>query len=164
MTLDKRDRLDRGTRLLIGLIGLIASAAAGACAGTTTIPGEILDDRITLQQTTAPLDTWLSLVNRGSTPCELVAVVTDIPANALPVKDGRVVFEESGAPDVVAPDDAYAEIDGRPATRPNVVQPGQTVRKQLTMSRMPDRAERIVFCNGPGDYQRGRLIVLRFER
>jgi uncharacterized cupredoxin-like copper-binding protein len=84
-----------------------------------------------------------------------------------------VVLSMSGSPqDEAYPMDAYVEIDGRPATgddpvragRHAVVEPGETARVQLALTGMPEREERVIVCNGPGDYEAGRYTVLRFDR
>ena len=143
---------------------LLAAGLVAGCAAPTTIRGEIHDDRITFAQPFAPPDAWAELTNRGSLPCELAGALTEVAPDALPVEAGRVVFDLRGEPQSVDRMEAYSEVGGQAVEQPPIVQPGQTVRTQLTMSGTPERAERILLCNGPGDYERGRYAVLRFER
>jgi len=97
---------------------------------------------------------------------------TELPPHALPVRDGRVVMSLSGAHDVVTPLANYAEIDGKQVVSdgtldetgpPIIVRPGETMRTQTGFKGTPD-GERIFVCNGPGDYEAGRYVVLAFER
>lgn len=116
---------------------------------------------------------WLELSNVGAEPCDLVVIRTELGPDALPLDGERVILSVSGSPeDGAYPMDAYVEIDGQPAGvedpvragRQAVVEPGKTARVQLALTGMPEREERVIVCNGPGDYEAGRYAVLRFDR
>lgn len=168
----KRGRGDRG-RWLVFLLAVI-----GACqpvGGAPTITGEIDDNAIRLAQSSAPAAARLELTNVGATPCDLVPMLTAVPAGALPVIDGRVVMSLSGSDDVAAPMEAYIELNGEPVDRGEGglmtdqgwitrVNPGDVVLLDVGLQGAPERADRIVVCNGPGDYEAGRYATLAFER
>jgi hypothetical protein len=44
------------------------------------------------------------------------------------------------------------------------VNPGDVVVLDVGLKGIPDRWERIIACNGPGDYGAGRYAVLAFDR
>ena len=157
------------------LRGAIAALAAlSACTGAeATISGEIRDDAIVLAQPSGPQSVWLELSNVGAVPCDLAVVRTELAPDSLPLEGGRVVLSQSGSPQGEAyPMEAYVEIEGEPATyddpvregRQALVEPGQTARVQLALTGMPEREERVILCNGAGDYEAGRYAVLRFDR
>ncbi len=153
---------------------MVALATLSACTGTeATIAGEIRDESIVLAQDSGPQSVWLELANLGAEPCDLLVIRTELRSDALPTDGERVILSMSGAPEGEAsPMDAYVEIDGQPAGgadplragRHAVVEPGQTARVQLALTGMPELEERVIVCNGPGDYEAGRYAVLRFDR
>jgi hypothetical protein len=153
---------------------IAAVATLSACIGAEpTISGEIRETSIVLAQDTGPQSVWLELSNVGVEPCDLVVIRTELDPNALPLDGERVALSMSGTPAGEAyPMEAYVEIDGEPAGaddpvragRQAVVEPGETARVQLALTGMPEREERVVVCNGPGDYEAGRYAVLRFDR
>ncbi|HVL52922.1 MAG TPA: hypothetical protein VM344_01520 [Vitreimonas sp.] len=160
-----------------GLILTAALALMGllpACtSGETTITGDIYDDSVSLAQASGPQSVWLELSNRGHLPCDLVAIRTELAPETLPTEDGRITLSTSGSPkDDAYPMDVYIEIDGESGGvddavqtgRHAVVEPGQTVRLQLAFTSMPEREERVIACNGAGDYGSGRYAVLPFDR
>lgn len=150
----------------------IVGLALAACASEPTIVGQITDSAINLEQQTAPQSVWLELTNVGSAECELLAVRTELPPDSLQVEEGRIVVGSSGLDGPASAMAAYVEIDGQPAGGEGVgaggshavVQPGETARIQLALTGTPERAERVILCNGPGDYGSGRYVVLRFDR
>jgi hypothetical protein len=152
---------------------MVALATLSACTGAeATITGEIRDDSIVLVQDSGPQSVWLELSNVGDEPCDLVVIRTELIPEALPLDGERVMLSMSGNPeDEAYPMDAYVEIDGQPAGvedpvragRQAVVEPGRTVRVQLVLTAMPEE-ERVIVCNGPGDYEAGRYAVLPFDR
>ena len=75
----------------------------------------------------------------------------------------------------VAPMEAYVELNGKPVERGDGglltdqgwitrIDPGDVVMLDVGLEGTPDRADRIVVCNGPGDYEAGRYAVLAFDR
>lgn len=127
-----------GRRPVSGLLAAALVTLVG-CQSDPTIRGEIDDVEIRLEQEHAPDSVWLELSNVGTEPCEFVAMWTELPPHALPVRDGRVVMSLSGARDVVTPLANYAEIDGKQVVSdgtldetgsPIIVRPGETLRTQ----------------------------------
>jgi len=155
--------------LLLLWIGL-----TGCQAAVPTIHGEIHDTQIRLTQDRAPAAARVELTNLGAKACELVPVLSSLPARSLPVADGRVQLSLSGADDAAAPMEAYVELNGEPVDRPGGllteqgwvtrVDPGDTVLLDVGLERIPDAWERFLICNGPGDYEAGRYAVLGFDR
>lgn len=60
--------------------------------------------------------------------------------------------------------DPRSVLRGRGEGQPASVAPGQTARIQMVQAWIPDEGERVITCNGPSDYERGRYAVLRYER
>ena len=171
--------LDRPERLGAGRVAvlLLVSAAMIGCqmlASPQTITGEIDDTAIRLAQDSGPAAVRLELTHVGSTPCELVPMLTPLPPEELPVVDGRVVMTLSGDDDRPAPMEAYVELNGEPFAREGMmteqgwvtrVHPGDEVMLDIGLQGIPpDRSERIVVCNGRGDYETGRYAVVAFDR
>jgi hypothetical protein len=148
----------------------------GACASfgsEPTIGGEIDDHEIRLERSSGPPSVWLELENVGAAPCALVPMLAAMPVDSLPVSNGRVVMGMSGDPAIPYPFEAYAELNGEPVERDaemtdegwvTLVNPGDVVRLQLALTGVPDAEERLVVCNGAGDYAAGRFAVLDWER
>lgn len=161
-------------RLPTVAVAVAALVTLSACTGAeATITGEIRDDSIVLAQDSGPQSVWLELSNVGAAACDLVVIRTELVPEALPVEGDKVILSMSGSPEGEAyPMDAAVEIDGQNAGVENpvragrqaVVEPGKTARVQLALTGMPEREERVVVCNGPGDYEAGRYAVLRFDR
>ena len=139
-----------------------------------TIRGEIDDAAIRLQQARGPVDVWVELTNVGTRPCDLVGALSQVPPDAMPVVDGRVVMSLGGEPDAVVPLETIVEINGQPVVRADggvmtdegwisVVHPGDVARIQIGFEARPDVGERVLICNGAGDYEAGRYAVLAFE-
>ena len=156
---------------------LLASTAMIGCqmfASPEVITGEIDDTQIRLAQDSGPASVRLELMNVGSTPCELVPMLTVLPPDALPVIDGRVVMTLSGNDDRPEPMEAYVELNGEVVVREGGsmteqgwvtrVNPGDEVMLDIGLEGIPDRSERIVVCNGRGDYEAGRYAVVAFDR
>jgi hypothetical protein len=171
--------LDGPQRAGVGRVAvlLLVSAAMIGCqmlAAPDPITGEIDDTEIRLAQDHAPAAVRLELTNVGSTPCELVPMLTVLTPDALPVVDGRVVMTLSGDDDRPAPMEAYVDLNGEPVDRlgglmtergwVTRVDPGDEVMLDIGLQGIPDRAERIVVCNGRGDYETGRYAVVAFDR
>ena len=98
----------------------------------------------------------LEFHNLGTMPCDLVIVLTSLPADALPVKDGRVDVPEDGSGPV-------RNMSG--GEFPDELQPGAAQTVDLGLESIPATDDRVVLCNGAGDYQRGRSAAsLRFDR
>jgi hypothetical protein len=169
----RRLRVDAGRVAVL----LLASAGMIGCqmlASPETITGEIDDTEIRLSQERAPAAVRLELTHVGSTPCELVPMLTALPPEALPVVDGRVVMTLSGDDDRPGPMEAYVELNGEPVAREGGlmteqgwvtrVNPGDEVMLDIGLQGIPDRSERIVVCNGRGEYETGRYAVVAFDR
>ena len=162
----------RLARRWIGTTALALVTLSACMDAEPTITGEIRDDSIVLAENSGPQSIWLQLSNVGAEPCDLVVIRTELAPEALPVNGKRVVLSVSGSPENDAyPMDAYVEIDGQPAGvedpvragRQAVVEPGKTARVQLVLTAMPEE-ERVIVCNGPGDYEAGRYAVLPLDR
>lgn len=132
---------------------------AGCLGGATTVKGEIRDDAITLATDHAGSNVRLSLHNAGTVPCELIVVLGSMPANALPVKSGQVVIDDSGAPGTVR-----FPYGGGTTGFLQRIQPGETYETEIALEGAPKTDERIVLCNAAGDYEHGRYALLRFDR
>lgn len=155
----------------------LVATLTGACqpTGAPTIRGEIDDVAIRLDQPSAPHAARLELTNVGDRPCDLVPMLSALPAGALPVSNGRVEMSLSGDEAAVAPMEAYIELNGKPVVRGDGglltelgwitrIDPGDVVMLDVGLQGTPERADRIVVCNGPGDYEAGRYAVLAFDR
>jgi hypothetical protein len=175
----REPRMDRPEHLGAGraAVLLLVSAAMIGCqqlAAPHQITGEIDDTEIRLAQDRAPAAVRLELTNIGSTPCELVPMLSVLAHDALPVVDGRVVMSLSGDDDRPAPMEAYVELNGERVDREGGtmteqgwvtrVNPGDEVMLDIGLQGIPDRSERIVVCNGRGDYETGRYAVVAFDR
>jgi hypothetical protein len=173
-------QLDRPQRLGVRRVAvlLLVSAAMMGCqmlAAPESMTGEIDDTEIRLSQDTASASVRLELTNVGSIPCQLVPMLTVLPPEALPVLDGRVVMTLSGDDDRPAPMEAYVELNDEPIVDREggtmteqgwvtLVNPGDEVMLEFGLEGIPDRSERIVACNGRGDYEAGRYAVVAFDR
>jgi hypothetical protein len=129
------------------------------CLGSTTkvVSGEIKDDGISLATNHAGPSVRFSLTNAGSVPCHLAVVIAPVPT-ALPVVNGQVAVDASGAANGVRPplggDSAFFAW----------VQPGERYELEVALEGAPRSGERVILCNEPGDYEHGRYAVLRFDR
>jgi hypothetical protein len=134
----------------------VATLMIVAACAATSIKGEIKDDGITLAADHAGPSVRFDLHNVGTTPCDLVPVLTSLPVEALPVKDGQVIIDESGSGGPV-----------RPANGPGGlrrVAPGAVFQIEVALVSTPKTEDRIILCNGAGDYEHGRYAVLPFDR
>jgi hypothetical protein len=154
---------------------LVGATILGACSfgsgnGETTAPtvaGEITDEAITLDQPTAPATVWLELTNAGDERCELVIVLPTESVENLRTEDARVQIDLDPTTDEPYPMEAYVEVNGEPIAQQDFIvalRPGDSVRMQLALEGTPENGERVILCNGPGDYQAGRWVMLSFER
>jgi hypothetical protein len=124
-----------------------------AC-GPSTIKGEIRDDAIAIPVDHAGVSVRLELRNVGTLPCDLIVGLTTLPADALPVVDGQVVITRDGSPGGVRPQDEF----------PGSVAPGELQALDLALEGTPRTEDRVIFCNGAGEYEQGRYATLRFDR
>jgi hypothetical protein len=136
--------------LVIG-VALVVSAC-----GPSTITGEIRDDAIAIPVDHAGVSVRLELRNVGTLPCDLIVGLTTLPADALPVVDGQVVITRDGSPGGVRPQDG--------GEFPGSVAPGELQAFDLALEGTPRTEDRVIFCNGPGEYEQGRYASLRFDR
>jgi hypothetical protein len=151
-------------------LACVALAALTGCGGVTeeTVQGEIRDDSLSLVDETAGQSVWIELTNVGSEACELLVVMSEDPG-ALPVEGGRVEASLGGEGGHRTLEEMYVEIDGqaRGGQEPGEsvpVAPGESARLQIAFTGVPEREDRVILCNGEGDYGRGRYAVLEFER
>ena len=134
---------------------------AGCIGGTSTVKGEIRDDGIALATDHASSNVRFELHNSGTAPCDLVVALTSLPKDALPVKDGQVVIVESDSPGVVRPITTY---ENAPSYVLAHIAPGADLQVEIALEGAPKTDDRVLLCNGVGDYQHGRYAVLRFDR
>lgn len=133
--------------------------AAGCLGGSTTVTGEIKDDGITLATDHSGSNVKFRLTNIGTLPCDLIVVLASMAPDALPVKDGQVVIDDSGAPDTVR-----FPYGGGTTGYLQRIQPGDTFETEVALEGAPKTDERIVLCNGVGEYEQDRYALLRFDR
>ena len=93
--------------------------------------------------------------------CDIVLVLTSLKADALPVKDGQVVITEGDGPGIVRPDGTY---ETQPPYTLGRVLPGADFSQEIAMEGAPKVEDRVLLCNGVGDYEHGRFAPLRFDR
>jgi hypothetical protein len=160
----------RGKVIAAGLgVLVLAVVAALWLSRLGTITGEIRDTAIILSPDHAGTVVNLELRNVGSEPCDLIVVLTSLPVEALPVENGEVVTYDArggvgmapaGLPMVGSPD----QINDVAATLGQPVRPGDVARLQVAFDETPRTDNRVVFCNGAGQYAAGRRAVLTFDR
>ncbi len=120
--------------------------------------GGIRDDAIAFEHDHAGASIRLDLKNTGTVPCYLAVVIAPMAASALPITDGQVAVDPTGSPDSVRP------IAGGDSAFFQWVQPGERYELELALEGSPKTGERVVLCNEPGGYQRGRYAAIRFDR
>jgi len=157
----------RTRNTLLACVVLAALTACGGVAGET-VQGEIRDDALSLVEETAGPTVWIELTNVGTEACELLVVMSEAP-ETLPVEGGRVAASLGGEGGHRTLEEMYVEIDGqaRGGQEPGEsvpVAPGESARLQIAFTGVPEREDRVILCNGEGDYGRGRYAVLEFER
>jgi hypothetical protein len=133
-------------------------------ASTTSIIGEIRDDAIVLSSPIGAPIIQLELRNVGTKPCALVVAQTSMPMDSLPVKNGQVVIDAAGVPGAILPEDG-GQVGASPdAYTMARVQPGGVFKREMALEGVPKTDDRIILCNGVGDYAAGRYAALRFQR
>ena len=138
------------------------SSSRPACiGGATSLKGDIKDDGITLATDHAGSNVRFELHNVGTKPCDLVVALTSLSMNALPVKDGQVVITDGDGPGIVRPITTY---ENAPPYTLGRVEPGAVFQAEVALEGAPKTEDRVLLCNGVGDYQHGRYAVLRFDR
>jgi hypothetical protein len=157
-----------------GLAALVVALAAFWWLNrSTNVTGEIRDDAIVLSAAAAGNVVNFELRNAGSQPCQLIVVLTPLAIDALPSQDARVVTYDGtavqmgpdGQPPAGVPVVGFpTQINGATASFGQSVQSGEIARFQLAFDRTPRTDERVVLCNGTGQYANGRRASLRFER
>jgi hypothetical protein len=135
--------------------------AAGCIGGATSIKGDINDDGITLGTDHAGSNVRFELRNVGTVPCDLVVALTSLPVSSLPVKEGRVVIVDGDGTGIVRPIKTYE--DAPPFTLGRI-EPGAVFQVEVALEGAPKTEDRVIFCNGVGDYGHGRYAALRFDR
>lgn len=165
----------RGKVITAGL-GVLALAVAVAfwVSRSSTVTGEIRDTAIVLSADHAGAVVNLELRNVGSEPCDLIVVLTSLPVDALPVESGRVVVYDTAGGVATGPDGEMpaglpmvgrpTQINGVTATFGQPVGPGDVARFQVAFDSTPRTDNRVIFCNGAGQYAAGRRAVLTFDR
>lgn len=139
-------------------IGLLVGGCIG---GASTVKGDVRDGGIALETDHAGSAVRFELHNVGTMPCDLVVALTSLPATALPVKDGRVVIVDGDGPGIVRPITTY---ENAPPFTLGRIEPGAVFTAEVALEGAPSAEDRVLFCNGDGDYQHGRYAVLRFDR
>jgi hypothetical protein len=152
-----------------GATSSAAPAAAASAVGTVQlgtqanpITGEIKDDTITLAVDHAGQSVWLELRNVGTKPCDIFPGLTSLPVGALPTNAGRVVIDPSNTGPIV-PMDVGITLNGE-LVMVGTIRPNDVALIQLGLDGTPKTEERVILCNGVGDYALGRYAVLRFDR
>jgi len=151
------------------LLGVTIALVGCGGGNEETVAGEITDDAISLSADSAGPTVWIELRNAGDTPCDLLAVMSEAP-DELPMSEGRVAFPQSGAGVHRYVEEMYVEVDGEAAGSAGTpgeavtIEPTETGRLQIAFKGVPEREERVILCNGEGDYERGRYAVLPFTR
>jgi hypothetical protein len=141
-----------------------SAVPTASIASTRSITGEIRDDAIVLSSPIGAPIIQLELRNVGTKPCDLVVAQTSMPMDSLPVKNGQVVIDAGGVPGAILPEDG-----GQVGASPDVytmarVQPGGVFKREMALEGVPKTDDRIILCNGVGDYEAGRYATLRFQR
>ena len=165
----------RRRKLIAAGLGVLALAFAVAwwVSRTWTVTGEIRDTAIVLSPDHAGTVVNFELRNVGSEPCDLIVVLTSLAVDALPVDSGRVVTYDGGAvqmgPDGSLPTGVpivgYVGPGNKvTATLGQSVQPGDVARFQVPFDSTPRTDNRVILCNGAGQYAAGRRAVLVFDR
>ena len=143
-------------------IAVAALVLAGGCiGGASAVKGVIRDDGITLETDHAGSAIRFELHNSGTMACDLVVALTSLPITALPVKDGRVVIVDGDGPGIVRPVTTY---ESAPLYTLGRVEPGADFSPEIALDSTPSSEDRVLFCNGVGDYGHGRFVGLRFDR
>jgi hypothetical protein len=151
-------KIPTASRLIPTLVATLL-VAAGCIGGSSALKGEIRDDRIILAADHAGSAVRFELHNSGTLACDIVLVLTSLKADALPVKDGQVVISDGDGP--VRPDMTYESQ--APYTLGHVL-PGADFTQEIAMEGAPKAEDRVLLCNGVGDYEHGRFAPLRFDR
>ena len=134
----------------------------GAClGGAVTVSGDIKDDGIALATQRAGANVQIELRNIGTKPCDLVVALTSLTVAALPLKDGQVVIVDGDGPGIVRPITTY---EYAPTFILGRIEPGAVFHAEVALEGAPKTDDRVILCNGVGDYQHGRYAVLRFDR
>jgi hypothetical protein len=144
------------------LLAVATLMLVAACLGAaTSITGEIKDDGITLATDHAGSSVRFELHNVGTTPCDLVVALTSLPIDALPVKDGQVVIVDGDGPGIVRPITTY---ESAPTFTLGRIEPGAVFQAEVALEGAPKTEDRVLLCNGVGEYRHGRYAALRFDR
>ena len=157
----EQDRKIRPPVTLIPVLFAAVVVATGCIGGASAIKGEIRDDKIVLATDHAGSVVRFELHNSGTVACDIVLVLTSLKADALPVNDGKVVITEGDGPGIVRPDGTYETQP--PYTLAHVL-PGADFSQEIALESAPKVEDRVLLCNGVGDYQHGRFAPLRFDR
>ena len=155
---------NRGSVVASPIVALAFAAlvlAAGCIGGASAIKGVIRDDGITLESDHAGSNVRFELHNSGKTACDLVVALTSLPIAALPVKEGRVVIVDGDGPGIVRPITTY---ENAPPYTLGRVEPGADFSAEIALDSTPKAEDRVLLCNGVGDYEHGRFVGLRFDR
>ena len=141
-----------------------STVSTGSVASTRSITGEIQDHAIVLSSPIGDPIIELELHNVGTKTCDLVVALTSMPMDSLPVKNGQVLIDAAGVPGALEPEDG-GQV-GAPADVYTLarVPPGGTFKREQALESAPKAGDRIILCNGVGEYQAGRYAVLRFQR
>jgi hypothetical protein len=127
-----------------------AAIAIASCGPSgTAVAGQIDDAEIRVDAAIAAKNSTFEFTNVGANPCDLVVIVTDLAADALPLSAGQVDLDALGG---------RSNVD----SVDSAVQPGSVARwtEQLPAEAGGDLGVRVILCNGLGDYEAGRYTIL----
>ena len=143
------------------LVAAVATLVLVAGCGASAIKGEITDSGIALSVDHGGPVAQFELHNAGTLPCDVAIALTALPVAALPIVDGRVAIVNGDGPDLVRPITTY---EAAPPYTLGRIEPGAVFRIEIALEGTPKSEDRVLLCNGIGDYALGRYAVLRFDR
>lgn len=156
----------RQRRIVVAGLGVLALVLAAFfwLSRTWTVNGEISDTALVLSPDHAGAVVNFELRNVGSEPCDLVVVLTSLPADALPVERGRVDTYNGTAIEMGPNGSLPTGVPIMGTGREQSVGPGDVARLQVAFESTPRTDNLVVLCNGEGQYQAGRRATLTFDR
>jgi hypothetical protein len=162
----------------LALVALLTTSCAPFGSAPRPIRVELRDGEIVIDSESARFSAYgdpaevdgdssgfvtFEVINVGNQTHQFMVVVTNLPADALPVEEGRVRLanppgdQEIGVlyPQSMLFQDRYANL--------GMIEPGQTVSVTVGPPPRPDGKRMILLCNIPGHYHQGERVVLDAE-
>ena len=141
-----------------------STVSTASIGSTRSITGEFQDHAIVVSSPIGDPIIELELDNVGTKSCDLVVALTSMPMDSLPVKNGQVLIDAAGIPGAIEPEGGGPV--GAPADAYTLahVRPGGVFTSEQALENAPKAGDRIILCNGVGDYEAGRYATLRFQR